>query len=147
MIARLFGKTNVMRHGRLFALLLAGSLFAGGPASAFIASNGLQVVPEDNETFVVPFRGLSGDTDFWCAAGEYVNNFLRLPGATRIYRLTPPPRPRGAAIRFSLNPEGASDRTGLSTFGGTGPSNSVSASMARALCPPRFFIPGLMGSF
>ncbi len=134
-----------MRLRPLLPLLLAGSLFAGGPAAAYITSNGLLVVPEGKGTFNVPFRGLSGPTDFWCAAGDYVNNFLGMPGGTRIYRLSPPPRRSGEGIRFSLNPEGAADKTGLSIFSSDGPSNSVSAAMAYALCPPRFPFFGLRG--
>lgn len=133
---------------RLRLLTLAAALWAAaGPATAYVAANGLLVRPETAETFIVPFSGLSGDVDFWCAAGDYVNSFLGLPGGTRIYRLSEPPRPRGDGIRFSLQPDGSASRTGLSVFSADGPQNSVSAAMARALCPPSFFIFGFRGFF
>ena len=130
----------------LLSVTLAGALALAAPAWSYVAANGLVVQPDGEGTFNVPFMGLSGDTDFWCAAGDYVNNFLGMPGGTRIYRLSEPPRPRGQGIRFSLSPEGASARTGLSVFSADGPQNSVSAAMAFALCPPRFFFFGF-GNF
>jgi hypothetical protein len=138
-----------MAQRSFLSLAVAGLLaMTAAPASAYIAANGLLVQPEGQPgTFNVPYRGLSGDTEFWCAAGDYVNNFLNLPGGTRIYRLSEPPRRSGHGIRFSLNPEGAASRTGLAIFSSDGPSNSVSASMAFALCPPRFFVFGLRGFF
>lgn len=137
-----------MRLRFLFPAVLAASLGGlAGPVSAYVASNGLLVQPEGADTFNVPFMGLSGDVEFWCAVGDYVNNVMGLPGGTRIYRLSEPPRPRGQGIRFSLNPEGAASRTGLAIFSSDGPQNSVSASMAYALCPPRFFIFGFRGLF
>jgi hypothetical protein len=133
-----------MFHRHLLSLGLAATLATlAVPASAYIAANGLLVQRESARTFNVPYRGLSGDTDFWCAAGDYVNNFLGLPGGTRIYRLSEPPRRSGQGIRFSLDPEGAASRTGLAIFSSDGPKGSVSASMAFALCPPRFPFFGL----
>ena len=54
----------------------AGALALAAPAWSYVAANGLVVQPDGEGTFNVPFMGLSGDTDFWCAAGDYVNNFL-----------------------------------------------------------------------
>lgn len=133
---------------RLRLLVLATALWAAaGSASAYVATNGLLVRPEGADNFTVPFMGPAGDVDFWCAAGDYVNKFLGLPGGTRIYRLSEPPRPRGDGIRFSLKPDGAASRTGLTIFSSDAPQNSVSAAMASAQCPPRFFIFGFRGLF
>ncbi len=131
----------------LLSLTLAGALALAAPAWSFVAVNGLIVQPDGEGTFNVPFMGLPGDTDFWCAAGDYVNNFLGMPGGTRIFRLSEPPRRRGQGIRFSLSPEGASAKSGLSIFSSDGPQGSVSAAMAFALCPPRFFPFGFQSLF
>ncbi|MCA3439586.1 MAG: hypothetical protein IOC92_00320 [Rhodobacter sp.] len=131
----------------LLSVTLAGALALAAPAWSFVAVNGLIVQPEGEGTFNVPFRGLAGDADFWCAAGDYVNNFLGMPGGTRIFRLSEPPRQQGQGIRFSLSAEGASAKSGLSIFSSDGPPGSVSAAMAFALCPPRFYPFGFMGLF
>ena len=120
----------------LIPAVLAFGLIAA-PASAFLSRNNLLVVPEGGTTFNIPFRGKSGDNEFWCAAGDYVQNFLGLSGSTRIWRLSEPPRRRGEGIRFSLSPEGAASRTGLAVFG-SGPAGSVLAATAIGVCPPRF---------
>jgi hypothetical protein len=126
---------------RFCRLLATASVFAGivaaNPASAFIAINNLVVQPEGGSNFVVPFRGKSADAEFWCAAGDYVSNFLRKPSNTRIFRLSEPPRRSGEPIRFSLNSEGAASRTGLAVFS-SGPTGSISAATAFALCPAPF---------
>lgn len=109
---------------------LAALLMLGTPAHAFLAENGLVVEPAPDGAFEVPYRGLSGASDFWCAAGDYVIRELGRRPDTRIYRLTSPPRRSGQGITFSLASEGAR-RTGLLTFGDR---RSVSASHARSLC-------------
>ena len=124
-----------MRTLSVFPAILAASLLASAPAHAFIASNGLVVNDEGGGTFNIPFRGLSGDGDFWCAAGEYVRRGLGMSGATRIFRLSEPPRRRGEGVRFSLNPEGAASRTGIASFS-SGPAGSLTASSAEGTCMP-----------
>ena len=119
----------------LIPTVLALGLTAA-PASAFLSRNNLLVVPEGGNTFNIPYRGRSGDNEFWCAAGDYVQNFLGLPGSTRIWRLSEPPRRRGEGIRFSLSPEGAASRTGLALFS-SGPPGSALALTALGVCPPR----------
>ena len=112
------------------ALTACAFLALALPAQAFIAKNELIVEPRPDGTFEVPYRGLSGASDFWCAAGDYVVRDLGLPAGTRIYRVSSPPRRGGQGVTFSLTPEGAT-KTGLVLFGG---GRSVSASHARALC-------------
>ena len=48
------------------------------PSHAFMAKNDLVVVALGADTFEVPYRGLSGASDFWCAAGDYVVRELNL---------------------------------------------------------------------
>lgn len=99
-------------------------------ASAEVTRMGFVVNPISPSVFEVPYRGRSGPRDFWCAAGDYVRYDLNLPGKTRIYRLSEPPRKSGEAVRFSLAPEGAT-KTGLALIGG---GNSISAAHALLQC-------------
>lgn len=106
------------------------------PASAFMARNDLIVTPTAEGRFEVPYRGLSGASDFWCAAGDYVVRELGLPADTEIFRVSAPPRRSGQGIAFGLSPEGAT-ATGLALLSG-GP--GVTAAHARQLCEvPRLF--------
>lgn len=109
---------------------LAIALLAATPASAFVADNDLLVHATGEGRFEVPYRGLSGASDFWCAAGDYVVTELGRSVTTRIYRISSPPRRGGTGVSFSLSPEGAT-RTGLFILGNP---RGVSASFARALC-------------
>lgn len=98
-------------------------------APAWIADNGL-VVEKSAGGFTVPYRGLSGPRDFWCAAGDYVVEALGLPPDTKIYRTSSPPRRSGQGISFSLSPENAK-KPGIVLFSGE---RGVSAAHARAFC-------------
>ena len=110
--------------------ILAIALLAATPASAFIAENDLIVRSTGGVTFEVPYRGLSGASAFWCAAGDYVVRELHQPVTTKIYRTSSPPRRAGNGVTFSLSPEGAK-RTGLFVWGNP---KGISASFARSLC-------------
>lgn len=116
----------MIRSALTAALLLA----LAAPAQAFIARNGLVVEPAPGGTFEVPYRGLSGVSDFWCAAGDYVVRDLGMPADTRIFRVSSPPRRAGQGITFSLSPEGAK-KTGLLLLGD---GRGVSAAHARQMC-------------
>ena len=129
-------KDIVMRLRHFLTVAATAAVSLAGPASAFIAQNSLLVVPEGPRTFNVPFRGTSGNSDFWCAAGDYVIRGLGLRGGTRVFRLSEPPRRSGDGIRFSLDGAGAASSTGLVVFS-SGPAGSVSASLAQGLCPSR----------
>lgn len=98
-------------------------------APAWIAQNGL-IVEDTAGGFNVPYRGLSGARDFWCAAGDCVIRELKLPPDTMIYRTSSPPRRSGDGIRFSLSAEGAK-KPGLFLLSGR---RGVSASLAREFC-------------
>ena len=100
------------------------------PSHAFIAQNNLVVDPMGAGEFEVPYRGLSGTSDFWCAAGDYVVRGLNLPPRTRIYRTSSPPRRSGQGVSFSLSAT-AAKKTGLLFYiGGRG----LTAAHARHLC-------------
>lgn len=114
----------------LFATL-AASIALALPAQAFFAQNGLTVRPLSGDQFEVRYRGLSGAPHFWCSAGDYVIQKLGLPAATRIYRVSPPPRRAGEGVIFSLSPEGATS-TGLVTLYGR--RDSLNAISARHYC-------------
>ncbi len=122
----------------LIVALGAGAASAAVPASWFRAVNGMWVQPETPRKFYVGRGTRGGDDYFWCAAGDYVMRNLRLPGSTPIFRLSPPPRRAGQGVWFSLDPEGASARTGVTTLLSSGPANSVSANAAKSFCQPRF---------
>lgn len=118
-----------------FALCL--SLLAS-PALAFQARNDVSVSGTADQIVVAARPGLSSP-ESWCAAAEFVVRVLGMPSATRIYRVSPPPRRSGEDVMFSLSATNASERTGLLRIGAT--DNSVSAGHARALCDlghPRF---------
>lgn len=113
--------------------LVAAALALGvvpGTAQAWIAGNGLIVEPTGQGSFHIPWRGLSGTRDFWCAAGDYVERGLGLRGTTRIYRTSRVPRRAGEGIDFSLSPEGAR-ATGLVTLSRE---RGVRAAHAALLC-------------
>ena len=118
------------------AIAAAALLALAAPAQAFIAKNDLVVEARPDGSFEVPYRGLSGASDFWCAAGDYVVRHLGLPPQTRIFRLSSPPRRSGQGVTFSLSSEGAK-KTGLFLFSG---GRSISASQARALCDAKTLI-------
>lgn len=85
-----------------------------------------------NEPFEVRFKAGYGAPDFWCAAGRFADQ-QRLPLTTRIYRLTPTPRPQGAGMVFTfVPPAGGGQPTGLATIGSA--SDSLSAASARDQC-------------
>ena len=112
---------------RFLAALVLATLPTTAPA--WIAQNGL-VVERAPGGFHVPYRGLSGARDFWCAAGDYVVRELNLPPDTLIYRTSSPPRRAGQGIRFSLSSDGATKPGIVLLSGGRG----VSAALARELC-------------
>jgi hypothetical protein len=100
------------------ALLLAAPV----PASA---ANRLRVEPVNATTFDVLPRGETFEQDFWCNAADYATRKLGAKSATRIYRISEPPRRAGQGVRFSLDPAGKASRTGLNSVGNDDASLSV----------------------
>jgi hypothetical protein len=117
-------------RARLIPLLLVAGL-AATPAAAFQARNGFTVRQLDQTRFEVLSRGGLGNSDAWCAAGDFVIRSLRLSGNTQIWRISEPPRRSGQSIVFSLSSQGAASSTGLASFGG---GSSVSARHGQNIC-------------
>ncbi len=115
-----------------FAATLLLALVLATPAAAFRAQNGLIVEVEGPERFAVPFGGLAGPSDFWCAAGDYAYRRLGLPTNQLIYRASEPPRRSGEPMRFSTNPSDSASSTGLLVLGSKG--GGLTIGMARAFC-------------
>ncbi|MCC0063627.1 MAG: hypothetical protein H6895_05985 [Defluviimonas sp.] len=113
-------------------LSLALLVLAAAPAGAFTAENGLVVRAEPDGSFSVPWRGPGDASAFWCAAGDYAIRALHAAPTARVWRITPVPRPAGAAMRFSMRPDGAAERTGLLLLGGKGA--AISAGFAASFC-------------
>ena len=100
------------------------------PAAAFRATNSFTVDATGPQEFVVNFRVTRNETNYWCAAGDYVIRDLGLPSKTRIYRASPTPRGAGQGITYTLDPAAAAPGAGLSTLSAGG-DGSVSAGHAR----------------
>lgn len=121
------------------AIIAVTAGLAGSPVQAWVATNGLSVRQVNATDFFVDYRGRSGATSFWCAAGDYVVRRLGMSPNTRVFRLSPPPRSGGQGIMFSLNPEGAQDR-GVMVWGSK--DAGMSAALAQTYCAneePLFF--------
>lgn len=99
-------------------------------ADAWITNRGQIVEPRGSGAFEVAWRGRSAVRDFWCAAGEYVERELLLPGRTKIYRTSRVPRHAGESMSFSLSPQNAMS-TGLAVIGSP---PGLSAAHARTFC-------------
>lgn len=117
-------------RSRLLPLLLAAGL-AATPAAAWQSTNNFTVRQLDSNRFEVLSRGGLGNSDAWCAAGDFVIRGLRLPRDTQIWRISEPPRRSGQSIVFSLSSTGAASSTGLASFGGGA---SVSANHGQNIC-------------
>ncbi|MCB2129160.1 MAG: hypothetical protein KDE03_08805 [Rhodobacteraceae bacterium] len=102
------------------------------PASSFTAENGLEVLATGSRDFTVPYGGLSGPADFWCAAGDYALRELGLRSGAQIYRTSAAPRRAGDGMRFSLDATAAVRSTGLLLIGPK--TAGITAGHARSLC-------------
>ena len=81
-----------MKHSKIGSFIavaaVSGMMMASAVhASSFLASNGMKVAgdPSASGRFEVLQRGGKGPSDYWCAAGEYVIQVLRMSPGTRIY--------------------------------------------------------------
>ncbi len=115
---------------RAAAALVA--LCLASPVSAYTAQNGLIVHPTGAHSFTIPWRGKSGPSDFWCAAGDYALRALRLEPSATVYRASEPPRRSGEPMDFTLAASEAASSSGLALHwpGGAG----MSAASAQAMC-------------
>jgi hypothetical protein len=85
-------------------VMIAVATALATPASAYIAANSLQVDEQDDGTILVQSVGADAETDYWCAAGDFVKSQTEggvLPSQV-IYRVTPVPRPGDEGMVFSL---------------------------------------------
>lgn len=117
---------------RYVGLAVAAVLMLASAAQAYSARNGftVQALPDGN--FQVMNRGGLSAQNAWCAAGDYAMAVLGVNPSTPIWRISEPPRPRGANVVFSLSPVGAATSTGMATLGGGGA--SIVAVSARNMC-------------
>jgi hypothetical protein len=120
-----------MKMRALFALALLGVMLTSA-AEAYSARNGFIVQALPGGMFQVLNRGGLSAQNAWCAAGDYAMSVLGVQPGTLIWRVSEPPRPRGASIVFSLSPEGAATSTGLITLGQGGA--AITAVTARNMC-------------
>jgi len=86
---------------RPFLILALTALAA--PVQAFTAQNGMRVEATGPQGFTVRFPSPGAETQYLCAAGDFVMRGLGLPGGTRIYRASPAPRKQGQGIAFTLD--------------------------------------------
>lgn len=100
------------------------------PAAAFTAQNGMTAVQTGPSGIAVIHEAKRADTDYWCAAGDFAQRALGLPGGTRLWRASPKPRRAGEGIVFTLDRGQAADDAGLSHFGSGPRDGSIPVSMA-----------------
>ena len=122
-----------MTRGIGLRALLVGLVMLTSPAQAYVAFNNFTIREIAPGRFEVYPRGGLNPIDAWCAVGDYVMTVLSLPPATPIWRLSEPPRPRGASILFSLSAEGAASDSGLHRIDAE--HVYLTAAAARAFCP------------
>ncbi|SIQ29718.1 hypothetical protein SAMN05421641_10614 [Paracoccus thiocyanatus] len=121
-------------------LMLIAALILPLPAEAFTARNGMIATQVGPTEIAVAHRMRRDDTDYWCAAGDFAQRALDLPGQTRIWRATPKPRQAGQGIVFTLDPANKAEGAGVSAFGAGQRDGSLSVGMAvGSFC--RTFIP------
>lgn len=84
-------------------MVLAPLLLLPMPAAAFTAQNGMTATQISPTEIAVAHDVRRDDTDYWCAAGDFVRRVLGQPGNTRIWRATPKPREagRGSSLRWT----------------------------------------------
>ena len=109
------------------------------PAAGFLAQNGVRVTQISSTEIAVIPQVRREDADYWCAAGDFAQRALDLPGQTRIWRATPKPAPAGQPVVFTLDAANKAEGAGLSHFGAGPRDGSLSLTMAvRNFCRSRF---------
>lgn len=111
-------------------LIVLAMLILPLPASAFTAQNGMTAVQISPTEIEVLFHPRRGDTDYWCAAGDFAQRAMGNPTNTRIWRASPKPRKAGGGIIFTLDPMRKAEGAGLSHFGAGPRDGSISLGMA-----------------
>ncbi|MFV0491769.1 MAG: hypothetical protein ACK5M4_08110 [Pseudorhodobacter sp.] len=99
-------------------------------AQSIIAQNGMRATRVSETEIAVGPRARARETDYWCAAGDYVVRVMGLPNRTRIWRATPQPRRAGEGVLFTLDQAKKAEGAGLSQYGSGPRDGSISAGMA-----------------
>lgn len=95
---------------------LAATFPFAAPAHAFTAQNGLVVEPDANG-FAVPWRGMAGPADFWCAAGDYAIRALHMNPTEVVYRARLPGAVLANPCALPLIRRNPRKRRGFSSWG------------------------------
>ena len=111
-------------------LMFLAPLLLPLPAAAFTAQNGMTAVQTGPSEITVLHEIRRGDTEYWCAAGDFVQRAMGAPGNTRLWRASPKPRRAGDGIVFTLDEARAAPGAGLSQFGSGPRDGSIPVSMA-----------------
>ena len=111
-------------------LMFLAALLLPLPASAWTARNGMTAVQTAPSEITVIHEVRRGDTDYWCAAGDFAQREMGVPGNTRLWRASPKPRGAGDGIVFTLDKAKAAPGAGLSQFGSGPRDGSIPVSMA-----------------
>lgn len=122
----------MIRLALIAAAVSTGLAVTTAPAFAFLTQNNQQIGQIGDGRFEVKASPGQGPSVSWCAAGDYVIQGMGLPGSTRIWRVTAPPRRMAEGVGFALQPEGAVS-SGLIMFGAAA-DGSLSAASAQELC-------------
>ncbi|MFC3169398.1 hypothetical protein [Paracoccus fontiphilus] len=111
-------------------LMFLAALLLPLPAAAFTAQNGMTAVQTGPSEITVIHEVRRGDTAYWCAAGDFAQRAMGLPGRTPLWRASPKPRRAGHGIVFTLDPAKAAPGAGLSQFGSGPRDGSIPLGMA-----------------
>lgn len=110
------------------------------PAAAFTAQNGMEAVRTSPTDITVAYDPGREGTDYWCAAGDFVQRGLNLMGNTKLWQASPDTRPSGAGMVFTLSETRKHPDAGLSHFGSGPDDGSITAGMAAgSFCHVRRF--------
>lgn len=95
-----------LQEGRMKTLLIAAMVFLplAFPAQAFTAKNGMTIIKINATDFRVMFDSVPRETDYLCAAGDFLISGLGLPSKTRLYRASSGPPRNGKGISFTTDP-------------------------------------------
>ncbi len=111
------------------------AIVSAAPAHAYITDESYYV-SGDAQQFHVRYEPGAAARNYWCAAGQFIDDYLGMLPTTPIYRISPRPLQRGEGMTFSTSPEGAIGETGVAVFPAT---DHLSAGHAASLCEPRVY--------
>lgn len=124
----------------LIATMVLGPM--ASPLHAFTAQNGMTVTGINATDFLVAYDSVPRETDYLCAAGDYVVSALGLPSKTRLFRASPPPRQQGKGIIFTTDPARKVKMGLFTSFGSKPTDGGISAGAATgAYCEKFLWFP------